>query len=1210
MKNTSKLLLRNTLLPVIILISSFSQAQKENTLLWEITGKKLKEPSYLYGTMHVSNKVAFNLGDTFFIALNNVDLVALESNPSTWMDNMFNKEYSPAINSFKNYLEFGEGLNYYEYLAHTKMPDKKILIEALRNTHSLENGFLYRGSEYNEEYEENTYLDLFIYQYARKNGKEVASLEGFEETNILQAKALIPDNLTKEEKEKRETRSYYSNWNSEMSIAEALEDAYRNGKIDIIDSITRITAYSDNYLKFFLHERNRNMARRMDSIMQNQSLFAGVGAAHLPGDSGMISMLKQMGYTLRPVQKKISDFAKASKQNIEEKFIKVPLKYYATNDGYIRVKVPGPLFETPGNHDAIEYFYPEMANGGYYFISRYPTFAPFNEKGPEEWKSKMDSLLFENIEGKIIAQEDITVSNFPAIDILNKTRKGDFIRRTIVFTPLEIIFFKMGGTGNWVKDYGNEFFDSIEIGSKSPETTFTNYNGEYSIEFPSTPIHNIHGKRISEGMKVTAQTIAEDSSYLILFNDFMNSMSYIEEDTFELAHILRTFYESFEDTIDFSISINENWPKKGFAKGVWKNKALHAQTILAGNNYFLLVGWGEESTIDKFFNSFEYFPIEDDNNQFQIYTDTLLRYQVETSVVPPALEQLYDKVRYLRYNEDKEDWDYIREERVYYNKKHRTYIEVDYLKHSDYYHKESLEEIWKEEFASYKKEGLLARKVEQNDNDTLPWKRVYYGDTGSTKIIDVKKIINEGEVYTIKSTYDSVIGPSQFVNKFYSTFKPNRDSLVGKKITKSNAQLLFADLNSGDSLRIEKAIDLIDRVVFEKKHLDSVYWYYENFDWPEDKEVSAKEDLIKALGDTKDEAVIDFLLKQFESSEEPDIQFAVLKSLTRIPTKKSFKIIEDLLVNHPPIAKYSRTVNNFFYYLDDSLKLSAKIFPEAWDLLLYNEYREAVYDMGSVLLDSNFIRFKHYKKKKPLILREAKAAIQSSKYEYDSSMDLDISDYKYKFGEKITYEVNIANQFKLFTYLNLLMPYYRSDKDVQKFVTRTFQQGEYKAKMVTAIACAKYDIAIPDSILKRLSADEQHCFAYYTGLKQLNKLEKYFNQEDIDQTKFMASLIHMESSSIDVEEDSLQFVKKVQFKDKKGEGYIYFFKSKKKNENGHYLHYAGLQPLDGKTIEIKLDKDFRDDRISVYTEKELEEEISKIIKFLHLRHRKRAYRAD
>lgn len=1194
---------------LFILVTIFTvKAQKPTSLLWEITGNGLEEPSYLYGTMHVSNKVAFNLGDTFYIALNNVDVVALESNPGTWMKNMFDTDYSPAINGFKKYLEFGVGLNYYEYLANFAAPDKKDLIQALRNTHSLQNGFLYRGSEYNEEYEENTYLDLFIYQYARKNKKPVASLEVFEETNELQVKAMIPDDISDEEKEKRESRSYYSNWNSEMSIGEALEDAYRKGNIDIIDSITRITAYSDNYIKYFLHERNRNMARRMDSIMQDQSLFAGIGAAHLPGDSGVIQMLTQMGYSMRPVKRKIGDFAREAKEDIEETFVPVTLKKVSTNDGYIHLKVPGDLFETPGDKDALEYFYPEMANGGYYFISRYFTYAPFNEMTQEKWQLKIDSLLFENIEGKIIEETETTVSGHPALDVLNKTRKGDYVRRLLVFTPLEIIFFKMGGTGEWVRNYGDEFFDSIQIGHEEKPTQFENYNGEFSIEFPSTPIHNIHAKKISEGMKVTAQDIAEDSTYLIFFNDFMNDLRYIEEDTFELAHIIRTFYESFEDSINFSISVDETWPKSAEGKATWKGKSLHTKTILAANNYFLLVGWGENKTINEFFTSFKYKGVTP-SKAASWYTDTLLRYHVNTSVHPPKLEQLYDKVRYLRYNEDKEDWDYIREDRVYYNKEHRAYISVDYLKHSDYYHKETLNEIWKDEFEDFYKGGLLELESTENNNDTLPFKRILFGDTGSTMVIDIKKIINEGEVYTLSTTYDSLAGPSQFASTFYDTFSPFRDSLVGKKITESNAPLFFADLRSGDSIRIEKAIDLLDRVVFKKEHLDSVYWYYEHFDWPKDKEVEAKETIIKELGELKDEIIIDFLLKQFNRTEEADIQFAVLKSLTRIPTKKAYKVLEDLLVNQPPIAKYSRTVQNFFYYLDDSVKLSSRIFPDAWDLLLYSEYREAVYEMGSSLLDSNLIKYKRYKKKKPLILREAKAEVESSKYRYDRSMDFEIEDYKYKFGNKITYEVNIASQFDLFTYLNLLLPYYNSDNDVQKFVTRTFQEGEYKAKMITAIGCAKYDISVPDSIVERLSADEQHCFAYYTGLRQLNKLN-YFDNKEISQAKFMAALIYMESSYIDVGEDSLELVRSIEFKDSKASGLLYFYKSKKTNENGYYLHYSGLQPKDTSEISIHLKKEFRDDRISYYTEKELEEEIRKILKFLHLRNRKRAYRAD
>lgn len=53
---------------------SFSQEQ-EQSLLWEISGNGLKQSSYIYGTMHVSKKVAFRLDDVFLKLLKKVKLL-------------------------------------------------------------------------------------------------------------------------------------------------------------------------------------------------------------------------------------------------------------------------------------------------------------------------------------------------------------------------------------------------------------------------------------------------------------------------------------------------------------------------------------------------------------------------------------------------------------------------------------------------------------------------------------------------------------------------------------------------------------------------------------------------------------------------------------------------------------------------------------------------------------------------------------------------------------------------------------------------------------------------------------------------------------------------------------------------------------------------------------------------------------------------------
>ena len=53
-------------LSVLSCLQTFAQEKNYPSLLWEITGEDLEQPSYLYGTMHVSKKVAFHLGDSFF----------------------------------------------------------------------------------------------------------------------------------------------------------------------------------------------------------------------------------------------------------------------------------------------------------------------------------------------------------------------------------------------------------------------------------------------------------------------------------------------------------------------------------------------------------------------------------------------------------------------------------------------------------------------------------------------------------------------------------------------------------------------------------------------------------------------------------------------------------------------------------------------------------------------------------------------------------------------------------------------------------------------------------------------------------------------------------------------------------------------------------------------------------------------------------------
>src|SRR6187402_3369857 len=62
---------------ILILISFLGKAQN-NSLLWEISGNNLNAPSYLFGTMHVKDKRAFQFHDSLMIKLKSCQTFAGE----------------------------------------------------------------------------------------------------------------------------------------------------------------------------------------------------------------------------------------------------------------------------------------------------------------------------------------------------------------------------------------------------------------------------------------------------------------------------------------------------------------------------------------------------------------------------------------------------------------------------------------------------------------------------------------------------------------------------------------------------------------------------------------------------------------------------------------------------------------------------------------------------------------------------------------------------------------------------------------------------------------------------------------------------------------------------------------------------------------------------------------------------------------------------
>src|SRR5579883_2377424 len=69
----------------LLLTVSFTASAQYHSLCWQISGNGLKHPSYLYGTMHVSDKRVFNFSDKVNTAFDGAKAYAMELDPQKAM---------------------------------------------------------------------------------------------------------------------------------------------------------------------------------------------------------------------------------------------------------------------------------------------------------------------------------------------------------------------------------------------------------------------------------------------------------------------------------------------------------------------------------------------------------------------------------------------------------------------------------------------------------------------------------------------------------------------------------------------------------------------------------------------------------------------------------------------------------------------------------------------------------------------------------------------------------------------------------------------------------------------------------------------------------------------------------------------------------------------------------------------------------------------
>jgi hypothetical protein len=143
------------------------------------------------------------------------------------------------------------------------------------------------------------YLDLILQDRATRQDKPVSGLETIQEQLAVFDGLPLPDQvaLLKEAVQEQDT--------FEKDLEEMIDAYLARDIAALAEAGTKHKPDNDRLYRSvmdrLLTRRNARMAARLGPILKDGGAFIAVGAAHLPGDSGLLNLLEKAGYRVTPV---------------------------------------------------------------------------------------------------------------------------------------------------------------------------------------------------------------------------------------------------------------------------------------------------------------------------------------------------------------------------------------------------------------------------------------------------------------------------------------------------------------------------------------------------------------------------------------------------------------------------------------------------------------------------------------------------------------------------------------------------------------------------------------------------------------------------------------------------------------------------------------------------------------------------------------------
>lgn len=261
---------------------------QDKSLLWEISGKGLEKPSYLYGTIHMICPDELFVTDATKEAVANSEQIVMEldmDDPSL-MQRMQQQMMNPGMSNFSDQLSEEDKETINEFLKKNYGADLSQL--GIMKPFGLLSMVLIKGLDCPQP---GSYEATFVQM---KGEKELHGLE------TVERQIKVFDDIPMEE-QIQWLVDYTGDTTILVNEIDEMTAVYKEQDITKLHDIITDSPQYQKYAAALLYERNEEWIPVIEKFISEKPSFIAVGAGHLGSEKGVVALLQDAGYTVKPL---------------------------------------------------------------------------------------------------------------------------------------------------------------------------------------------------------------------------------------------------------------------------------------------------------------------------------------------------------------------------------------------------------------------------------------------------------------------------------------------------------------------------------------------------------------------------------------------------------------------------------------------------------------------------------------------------------------------------------------------------------------------------------------------------------------------------------------------------------------------------------------------------------------------------------------------